>query len=57
MAPASHPYLIRADEGESTMLGGRPDPAASMPVAQQFALEFRMDWLPDLQARHGISLG
>ena len=53
MAPASHPYLIRADEGA----GGRPDPAASMPVAQQFALEFRMDWLPDLQARHGISLG
>lgn len=37
--------------------GGRPDPAASAPVAAQFGLELRMDWLPDLLARHGISLG
>ena len=37
--------------------GGRPDPATSAPVAAQFGLELRMDWLPDLQARHGISLG
>lgn len=37
--------------------GGRPDPAVTAPVNEQFDLEFLMEWLPDLQVRHGISLG
>jgi hypothetical protein len=36
--------------------GGTPDPERLMALARDYELDFLMNWVPDLAARHGLTL-